>query len=134
MNRASAVVRATAALSTCVILLGCTPAVKEPDNPHWRDDAVAAVTGTPGLTVTDRIRVNDIDPGFAPANPVLLGAVRFTADPEATLKVLVERVCAVVGPDSSNIGWRLRFSGNGDKRRLSDYGLSASLSEVCRDQ
>lgn len=80
--------------------------------------------------------VNDVDPGFASASPLIRGhfVVAAGQTTQTVVDAVIDNICAVLGPDTQNIGLRLYASEGGNPgKEVSEYGYGSGASEVCKE-
>ena len=110
------------ALTGCAIFGGGGSTVPEGDS--WREDVVAALHSTPGVTSAD-VTVNDVDDGGGGQGPVIYGKFTVGDDSQAVVDDALRRMSDVLGPDSSGVGLNLSItspSATGQNLREFGYG------------
>lgn len=111
-------------LTGCGIFGGGRP--KVPEGESWRDEVVAALEGTPGVTSVD-VTVNDVDDGGGGAGPVVYGKFTVTGDAQAVVDDAMRRMSDVLGPDSTGVGLNLSVtSPEGTGQNLRDFGYGSA--------
>ena len=107
-------------LTGCGLFGGGRPEVPEGDG--WREEVVAALRSTPGVTSAD-VTVNEVDDGGGGKGPVVYGKFTVSGDSQAVVDDALRRMSDVLGPDSSGVG--LNLSVTSPERRgqtLRDFG------------
>ncbi|MDO5735092.1 MAG: hypothetical protein Q4P15_01305 [Propionibacteriaceae bacterium] len=93
-----------------------------PESDSWREDVVAALEGTPGVTSVD-VTVNEFDDGGGGKGPVIYGKFTVTHDSQAVVEEAMRRMSDALGPDSRGVGLNLSITTDGATgANLRDFG------------
>lgn len=80
-----------------------------PAGDSWREEVVAAIDGTPGVSRT-LVTVSDVDSGFGHEGPVVTGGVVVTGEAQPVVDDLLRRASEVLGQDSAGVRINLTVS------------------------
>ena len=119
-------VNVTVAFFLVLLLAGCGNAggggAEVPESDAWRDDVVAALEGTPGVTMVD-VTVNEVDDGGGGKGPVIYGKFTVAGDSQDVVDDAMRRMSDVLGSQSRGVGLNLTInSDDATGANLRDFG------------
>lgn len=107
-------------------LFGRGGSAQVPESPTWREDAVAAIRETPGVTAAE-VTVNDVDDGGGSTGPVVYGKFTVAGNAQAVVDDALLRLSEVLGPESKGVGLNLSVtSPEGTGQTLGAFGYGGA--------